>query len=104
MILKRIKLFQRKKAIVNNSSITLKFQLPVYKTYSVALFQDLDKNEKLTTKGAMKVPDEPIGFSNNKMGRFGPPEFNEVSFRLNSDTLIQIHIISSRKEYYKRLQ
>ncbi len=93
---------QRKQVKVNGSSVTLEFQLPANRSYSVALFQDIDGNGKLNTKGAMKVPDEPIGFSNNKLSRFGPPDFDKVSFKLTNDTLIQIYIISSRKEYFNK--
>ena len=93
---------QRKQVKVNGSSVTLEFQLPAHRSYSVALFQDMDGNKKLNAKGAMKIPDEPIGFSNNKLSRFGPPDFNKVSFKLTNDTLIQIHIISSRKEYFNK--
>jgi len=52
----------------------------------------------------MNVPNEPIGFSNNKAGRFGPPPFKETSFKLNGDTPLYIHIVSSRKEYFKKLE
>ena len=82
----------------------LVFTLPVGKLYSIALFQDIDSNTELNTKGAMKVADEPIGFSNNKLGRFDPPGFDKTSFKLINDTTLKVHIISSRKEYFKRME
>jgi uncharacterized protein (DUF2141 family) len=90
---------QREKKVVLKPEVTLSFLLPVNQTYSVALFQDLNNDEKLNTKGSMKIPDEPIGFSNNKPGKFGPPGFNKTSFVLKNDTTLFIHIISSKKEY-----
>ena len=96
--------FRKKSVAVKNHVVSFSFNLPVDKMYSVALFQDIDNNNELNTKGAMKVPDEPIGFSNNKLGRFGPPDFDKTSFRLMSDTTIKVHIVSSRKEYFKRME
>jgi len=96
--------FQREKGVVSGNSSTINFKLPNNNTYTVAVFQDLNGNSKLDTRGAMKVPDEPIGFSNNKLARFGPPPFKETSFTLHNDTTIFIHIISSRKEFFKRVE
>ncbi len=96
--------FQREKGVVSGNSSTISFKLPKNSTYMLAVFQDLNGNSKLDTRGTMKVPDEPIGFSNNKLARFGPPPFKETSFTLHNDTTIFIHIISSRKEYFKRVE
>ena len=93
---------QRKKTVVKNSSENVVFNLPADRHYMVALFQDLNTDGKLNTKGAMNVPDEPVGFSNNKYGRFGPPGFDRISFLLKHDTTITIHIISSRREYFNK--
>ena len=95
---------QRAKSNVSGFSTTIEFNLPKNKAYMVALFQDLNGNKKLDTRGAMNVPNEPVGFSNNKPGRFGPPPFKETSFNLNGDTTISIQIISSRKEYFNRVK
>ena len=52
-------------------------------TYGIAVLQDQDKNGKMTTN-LVGYPVEPYGFSNNKFGKFGPPDFNDVSFTLKS--------------------
>jgi uncharacterized protein (DUF2141 family) len=52
-------------------------------TYGIAVLQDQDKNGKMTTN-LVGYPVEPYGFSNNKFGKFGPPDFNDVSFSLKS--------------------
>ena len=31
------------------------------------------------------VPKEPYGFSNNKYGKFGPPDFEDISFDVKED-------------------
>lgn len=48
-------------------------------TYGVALFQDLNGNEKLDTN-LFGVPTEPYGFSNNPVIRFSAPGFEEFKF------------------------
>ncbi len=52
-------------------------------TYGIAVLQDQDKNGKMTTN-LVGYPIEPYGFSNNKFGKFGPPDFSDVSFTLKS--------------------
>ena len=52
---------------------------------------DLNKNKKLDTN-FLGIPKEPYGFSNEKKGRFGPPKFKEVSFKLNKSSIFKISI------------
>lgn len=52
-------------------------------TYAVCVIQDQDKNNILT-KNLVGYPTEPYGFSNNKFGKFGPPDFEEVSFKIDA--------------------
>ena len=56
-------------------TMELNFEFPV-------LFSK-DKNGKMTTN-LVGYPIEPYGFSNNKFGKFGPPDFSDVSFTLKS--------------------
>lgn len=93
-------IFQKNITTVIDNQESLLFQLPVGRSYAVAVFQDLNNDSTLNTRGTMKIPDEPVGFSNNRLGKFGPPNFNNISFLLNGDTAIYIHIISSRKEFF----
>ncbi len=52
-------------------------------TYAVAVWHD--KNEdKTMNKNMFGAPTESYGFSRNIYGTFGPPKFEEVSFKLNS--------------------
>jgi uncharacterized protein (DUF2141 family) len=50
-------------------------------TYAVAVFQDLNEDGVLN-KNVFGAPIEPYGFSNNAQGRFGPPSFQDASFRV----------------------
>ena len=50
-----------------------------YGEYAIKIFHDENENEKLDTN-FMGVPKERFGFSNNVMGRFGPPTFDQARF------------------------
>ncbi len=59
-------------------------------TYSVAVFQDEDQNNKLNRILGI-IPSEPYGFSNN-VGRYGPASFEDASFKLNENKTITISL------------
>ena len=70
---------------VEGASVTYVFKnIPVGK-YAIAAFQDSNVDGKLNTN-MFGVPKEPYGFSNNKYGMFGPPDFEDVSFDVKEDT------------------
>ena len=50
--------------------------------YGVAVFQDLNGNEKLD-RNLFGAPTEPFGFSNNPVIRFSAPEFAEFKFEFD---------------------
>jgi uncharacterized protein (DUF2141 family) len=49
--------------------------------YAVTVYEDLNSNHKLD-HNLIGIPREPVGVSNNPPARFGPPHFDECSFRL----------------------
>ena len=51
--------------------------------YAIAVFHDENKNKKLD-KNFVGIPKEGYGFSNNAVGKLGPPKFSETSFSLES--------------------
>ena len=51
--------------------------------YAVTVYEDLNGNHKLD-HNLIGVPREPVGVSNHPPVRFGPPHFNECSFRLGN--------------------
>ncbi len=57
--------------------------IPIGK-YAIAVFQDINLDGELNTNFYGK-PTEPNGFSNNKKGKYGPPDFEEVSFVVFED-------------------
>jgi len=61
----------------------LKIDLPEGK-YAIALFQDINSNQKLDTN-AIGIPKEPFGFSNNPKLLFGPPSFSKAQFKMTNE-------------------
>jgi uncharacterized protein (DUF2141 family) len=51
--------------------------------WAISAHQDRNDNDKID-KNALGIPTEPYGFSNNPKRGFGPPKFDEVSFKIAS--------------------
>lgn len=49
--------------------------------YSISCFQDVNDNGKIDLS-FIGIPKEPYGFSNNVMGKFGPPSFDQMAFEV----------------------
>lgn len=54
-------------------------------TYAIKVFHDVNDNGKLDTNW-LGIPTEPYGFSNDAMGMFGPPSFEQASFKVGAGT------------------
>lgn len=67
---------------VTEPSATLTFNLPPGQ-YAIALYNDENGNGKLDT--VFGIPREQFGFSNNAMGRLGPPSFEQASITITSE-------------------
>lgn len=52
--------------------------------YSVALYQDLNGNKKLDTN-FIGIPKEPSAISNDAVGKFGPPVYDDAKFTLGKE-------------------
>lgn len=64
---------------VTGPAMTITFaDIPVG-DHAIKAFHDVNDNGKLDTNW-MGIPTEPYGFSNNAMGTFGPPSFQQASF------------------------
>ena len=46
--------------------------------YAVQIVHDRNSNGRLDTN-LIRIPTEPVGFSRNARGRFGPPDFRQVA-------------------------
>ena len=61
--------------------------------YAIAVFQDINSNGKLDTKG-FNLPDEPVGISNFTDGKkLGIPTYNKAKIKINGDTIVSIPLI-----------
>ena len=69
---------------VTNSKVTATFDEIPAGNYAIAVFQDENSDNKLNTN-FFGAPSEPYGFSMNKYGTFGPPDFEDVSFKVKKD-------------------
>ena len=76
---------------VEDSSIVVSFNNIPDGVYAIAVFQDKDSNGKLNSN-LFGAPTELYGFSNNKYGKFGPPDFETVSFKVESGKAISLTI------------
>ena len=54
--------------------------------YALKVFHDENDNQKLDTN-FIGMPKEKYGFSNDAMGRFGPPSFEQARFRLEESAI-----------------
>lgn len=73
----------------SKSGVTYTFKNVPIGTYAIAAFHDENENKKID-KNWFGIPTEHYGFSLNKYGKLGPPDFNDVSFKItkgNTKTL-----------------
>jgi uncharacterized protein (DUF2141 family) len=67
--------------------VRTELQLPLGE-YAVSAFHDQDGNGELNTN-LIGMPKEPIAASNNALGKFGPPKFEDAKFTLGAEPAIQ---------------
>ena len=67
----------------NKSGVSYTFKNVPAGTYAVAVYHDKNSDKELN-KNLFGAPKEAYGFSNNKFGTFGPPDFKEVSFKVEA--------------------
>jgi len=78
-------------ANVKDSWVSFKLESLPSGDYAIVIFQDLNGNKDLDTN-FIGIPKEPYGFSNNPSTRFGPPSFEGASFKVGSNTEIEIEL------------
>lgn len=65
--------------------------------YAIAIFQDINGNSKLDTRGA-GIPEEPFGFSNDARGKIGPPKYKNAKFSFIGDKEITINLVNNAEK------
>ncbi len=101
--------FKSKKAIDSlhvipaKETITVAFRKVPAGTYAIALFQDVNKTGKLTTK-EFGIPTEPVGISNYPLsGIPQPPKFKKAAFEVSENMAMTIPLMFS-KDYKKEIK
>ncbi len=59
--------------------------------YAIAVWHDENENQKID-KNLFGAPSENYGFSKNLYGTFGPPDFEEVSFKIENNKVVKLTI------------
>ena len=74
------------KSAISRGRASCEFQAIVPGTYAISVFHDENSNGRLDTK-LMGIPREGVGATNGAKGRFGPPKFEDASFRFSGGRL-----------------
>jgi uncharacterized protein (DUF2141 family) len=67
--------------IIDNKVVEI--QKVPYGEYAIKIYHDENNNNELDTL-MFGIPKEKYGFSNNARGKFGPPAYEEASFKISS--------------------
>jgi uncharacterized protein (DUF2141 family) len=79
-------------SLSGSSEIRLQLQDLPAGSYALAVYQDMNENQKLD-KNFLGIPTESIAFSQNPTVAFGPPSFERCRFELSSDLRIEVEMI-----------
>ena len=76
---------------IHDSKASVTFEQIPYGTYAIKIFHDENSNGELDTN-FVGFPKESFGFSNDAMGKFGPPTFEQAKFEIAQPKLeLTIH-------------
>jgi uncharacterized protein (DUF2141 family) len=78
--------------VVNAKTMTCTFPGVVAGSYAVALFHDENGDGKLNTN-LVGIPSEGVGTSNNKHRSFGPPKWDDATFPLTGDLVLDVNLL-----------
>jgi uncharacterized protein (DUF2141 family) len=63
-------------------------------TYAASVYCDLDNDGEMDT-GVFRIPSEPVGFSNNAKGKFGPAKWKKTRFEFTEDRNITVQLVNA---------
>jgi len=78
--------YSREVVVSNETEIEVIFKDIPYQKYALSIYHDLNENRELDSN-LIKIPKEPVGFSNDYFPKFGPPKFKNAAFDLNQDDI-----------------
>jgi uncharacterized protein (DUF2141 family) len=67
--------------------VQVRFTGVAFGEHALKVFHDVDGNGKLDTNW-MGIPKEPYGFSNDAMGTFGPPSWEQAKFTVGGERTV----------------
>ncbi len=74
---------------VKSERTTLEIPLPIEPPFAIALYQDINSDGELT-RNRVGIPVEPFAFSNNAMGKRGPPSFADSKIESKHSDVIPL--------------
>ena len=83
--------YRFKKLQVTKDMAPIRFETLPTGNYALKVFHDINNNGQLDVS-LFGIPKEPYGFSNNAMGAFGPPNFEQCSITLTENKTIAIRL------------
>jgi uncharacterized protein (DUF2141 family) len=73
--------------VVTGLSMVIEFNDILVGDYAFALYHDANSNNQLD-QNWLGIPQEGFAFSNNSMGTFGPPSFNQAKFNVPASSVV----------------
>ncbi len=80
--------------VLDNDSVDVVFPDLAIGTYAASVYYDLDNDGELDT-GIFRIPSEPVGFSNNAKGKFGPAKWKKTRFEFTEDSQITVQVVNA---------
>jgi uncharacterized protein (DUF2141 family) len=77
--------------VTDKPSMTFRFDNIPPGEYALALFHDENSNNELD-QNFLRIPQEGFGFSNNAMGNFGPPKYEDAKFLLKAGNFVKLTV------------
>ena len=75
----------------NTSGVSYTFTNITTGTYAISVWHD-ENEDKTMNRNLFGAPKENYGFSKNIYGTFGPPDFDEVSFKVEANKSVNLGI------------
>lgn len=88
---KKGKPFKSKETKVSGPAVILVFDGITTGEYALKVIHDENGNGEFDSN-MVGIPKEGFGFSNNVMGKMGPPSFDAAKFQVKADTVVSIKI------------
>jgi uncharacterized protein (DUF2141 family) len=77
-----------KEVKANSESVVIKFENVADGEYALSVIHDANENGTLD-KSKLGIPKEGFAFSNDVMGKKGPPSFEKASFEVKGTTVVK---------------